>query len=362
MSLVSVSDYEQKAIDILPRNALDYYRSGSDNQVTLQLNKTAFQRLRIRPRHLRDVSNRSTSTKVFEFNSSMPIGIAPTAMHKMAHDDGEIATAKAAGKLGTIFILSTLSTTSIEDVARHAPDTHKWFQLYISKDRELTKSMVRRAETNNFKALVLTVDAPMFGIRRADVRNKFQLPSHLQLENFMGNGIVNSDGGSGINEYVKKQFDSSITWKDVKWLVGFTKLPVILKGILTKEDALLAVETGCKGIIVSNHGARQLDTVAASIEALPEVVRAAGDKLVVMLDGGVTQGTDVFKAIALGAKMVFLGRPILWGLANGGQEGVENVLKIVHNEFDTALALSGTTTVNDITKEYVIHERELSKL
>lgn len=362
--LVCVADYEEKAKKILEKSALDYYRSGAGDEYTLKLNKQAFNRLRILPRFLRDVSNINTECNIFGTILKWPFGVSPTAMQKLAHPDGEIANARAAGNTGCIFILSTLSTTSIEELAENAPNTHKWLQLYIYKNRLITENLIRRAENVGFKAIVLTIDAPLFGIRRSDVRNKFSLPSHLKLANFTGiqaDGVI-SQGASGINEYVASQFDPTLTWKDVKWLVQFTKLPIILKGILTVEDALLAYHYGCKGIIVSNHGARQLDGVPASIEILPRITKVIGDKLIVMIDGGISQGTDMFKAIALGAKFVFMGRPALWGLAVNGQKGVEHVLNIVRKEFELTMALSGCRDLNEISSNMILHESELAKL
>ncbi|XP_055317179.1 uncharacterized protein LOC129576311 isoform X2 [Sitodiplosis mosellana] len=363
MALVCVSDYEKKAAEILPKSPWDYYRSGSGDQITLKLNESAFNRLRIRPRVLIDVSRRDTRCNVLGFDLDCPVAIAPTAMQKMAHAEGELATAK--GTINTIYTMSTLSTSSIEEVGEAAPDTNKFYQLYIYKDRELTKNLVRRAEKAGFKALVLTVDAPVFGPRRCDIRNKFELPQHLRLANFTDEKlIVQSAGGSGINEYVASQFDPTLNWNDVEWLVRFTKLPVILKGIITHEDARLALQTGCKGIIVSNHGARQLDTVPATIEALPEIVKAIGSQMTVMVDGGIRTGTDIFKALALGAKAVFVGRPVLYGLAVDGQNGVESVLKILQNELDSAMALAGVNKITEINDKFIAHESTfcLSKL
>lgn len=364
MSLVCVEDFEQQADSKLEKSAKDYYKSGAGDQFTLRLNREAYKRLRLRPRCLRDVSQVDVSCKIFGQQLKWPLGIAPTAMQKLAHPDGEIGNARAAGKAGSIFILSTLSTTSLEDLSVAAPDTYKWFQLYIYKDRSLTEKIVRRVEKANFKALVLTVDAPIFGHRRADVRNKFSLPSHLSLANFQGeqaNGVV-TEGGSGINEYVASQFDPSISWKDINWLKQLTHLPIVLKGILTAEDAVLAREFGCAGVIVSNHGARQIDTVPASIEALPEVVKAVGNDLVVMLDGGIMQGNDIFKALALGAKTVFVGRPAVYGLAYNGQQGVEQMLAILRKDFETTMALIGCQKLTDIQSAMVAHESVYSKL
>lgn len=224
MSLVCVADFEKRASEIIPLNALDYYRSGAGDENSLKLNKKCFDKLRIRPRCLRDVSNRTTSCEILGLNLELPVGISPTAMQKMAHPEGERANARAVGNAGSIFILSTIATSSIEEVAEAAPDTNKWFQLYIYNDRELTKRLINRAEAAGFKALVLTVDTPLFGIRRADVRNKFTLPKHLGLANFVGekkDGVVSSKGGSGLNEYVDGKFDATLTWADVDWLVKY---------------------------------------------------------------------------------------------------------------------------------------------
>lgn len=237
--------------------------------------------------------------------------------------------------------------------------------MLLSICSSLTEKCVRRAEKANFKALVLTIDAPIFGHRRADVRNKFSLPSHLTLANFQGEqakGVVTMQGGSGINEYVASQFDASITWKDINWLKQITKLPIIVKGVLTAEDAVLAREFGCAGVIVSNHGARQIDTVPASIEALPEVVKAVGNDLVVMMDGGVTQGNDIFKALALGAKTVFIGRPAVYGLAYNGQLGVEQLLGVLKKDFEITMALTGCQKLSDIQPAMVAHESTYAKL
>ncbi|XP_075167325.1 hydroxyacid oxidase [Haematobia irritans] len=364
---VCTTDFEEEAHKIIDKNALDYYRSGAGEQFTLNLNREAFRRLRIRPRCLRDVSCMDTTCEIFGFKLKWPLGIAPTAMQKMAHPDGEGGNAKAAGDIGSVFILSTLSTMSIEDVAKVAPETCKWFQLYVYKDRSLTEQLLRRVEKANFKAIVLTVDAPIFGQRWADIRNNFSLPKHLRLANFetqssQSDGVHSEEGTSGINEYVASQFDATLTWKDVEWLVRNTYLPVIVKGILTAEDAILAREFGCSGVIVSNHGARQLDYVPASIEALPEVVKAVGHDLVVMLDGGVRLGNDIFKAMALGAQMVFVGRPALWGLGCGGTNGVKEMLQILKKDFDITMALAGCQKITDIEKSMVVHESQYSKL
>lgn len=362
--LVSIDDFEQHAGKVLPKTALDYYKSGAGRQETLLENKRAFQKYKIRPRCLRNVSQRDLSTTILGEKISMPIGISPSAMQRMAHPEGECANVRAVQAMGTIFILSTISTTSIEDVARAAPRATKWFQLYIYKDREITKSLVRRAEAAGFKALVLTVDAPMFGLRLDDVRNQFSLPPHLKMANFDGDAVSKVVGkdGSGINQYVNALFDASIQWKDIEWLKGITRLPIVVKGIMTAEDAVIAADAGVAAIMVSNHGARQVDGTAATIEALPEIVKAVGNRVEVYLDGGIRDGTDVFKALALGAKMVFMGRPAIWGLAHSGEEGVKRILSIIRNEFDLALGICGCANIKDIEPNMVVHESFYAKL
>ncbi|CAG4963081.1 unnamed protein product [Parnassius apollo] len=363
---ISVKELEDAAISVLPKAARDYYRSGATDEHTLKENKRAFQRLRIRPKCLVGLTDCNLRTNVLGDELSMPVGISPTAMQKMAHPDGEIANAKAAEMEGVIFTLSTIATSSIEEVAKAAPQAVKWFQLYIYKDREVTKSLVLRAEKAGFKAIVLTVDTPFFGLRRADVRNKFTLPEHLRLANFEGHlatKIHASGGGSGLSTYVNNLFDKALTWDEIKWLKSVTKLPIIAKGILRGDDAVKAVEAGCAGILVSNHGARQLDGVPATIEALPEIVEAVKNYNVeVYLDGGVTTGTDVYKALTLGAKTVFVGRPALWGLTVGGQAGVQRMLNIFRTELESTFQLAGTSSIAEITKDMVVHESVYSKL
>ncbi|XP_054011973.1 2-Hydroxyacid oxidase 1 isoform X1 [Hylaeus anthracinus] len=362
---VCIEDYKTYAQRHLSRSVRDYYNSGAGEEYSLKLNIEAFRKFRIRPRFLRDVSKREISTVVLGERISMPLGVAPSAMQRMAHPDGECANVRAAEAAGTIYTLSTISTSSIEEVAEAAPKGIKWFQLYIYKDRNVTSNLIKRAERAGFKALVLTIDAPMFGDRRADFRNKFVLPSHLRLKNFDGelsNKVNSAQDGSGLNEYVTNMFDASLSWEDVKWVKSITKLPIVLKGILTPEDALLAIESGVDAIVVSNHGARQVDGIPASIEALPEIVKAVNRKIEVYMDGGIRQGIDVFKALALGAKMVFIGRPILWGLSHSGEKGARHILEIFRKEIDLAFALTGCRSVKDVTQDMVKHESYYSRL
>ncbi|MDX1991533.1 MAG: alpha-hydroxy acid oxidase [bacterium] len=360
---LNLMDFERLAPEKLTQMAWDYYAGAADDLVTLRDNRLAFNKIRLRPRMMVDVSQRDLSTSVLGQSMPMPLLFAPTAFHRMAHPDGEIATVRAAGSRGLTMILSSLSTTPLEDVAQAAAQAATaplWFQLYVYKDRGLTESVVRRAEAAGYKALVLTVDAPYFGRREADIRNRFFLPDGLEVANLRGTGKEDIDrpkGGSGLNAYVASLLDASLTWKDVNWLCTLTDMPVIVKGILRGDDAVRALEHGAKGVIVSNHGGRQLDTSPATIDVLPEITEAVGGKLDVVLDGGVRRGTDILKAVALGAKAVAIGRPILWGLAYNGEAGVQRVVDLLREEFSLGMALAGCASVRDITPDLIFQPR-----
>jgi 4-hydroxymandelate oxidase len=279
--------------------------------------------------------------------------VAPTAFHKLAHKDGELASVRAAGDAGTVFILSTLSNTRVEDVVA-AATCPVWFQLYVYKDRGATEALVRRVETAGCKALVLTVDAPMLGRRERDVRNRFALPPELGIENMHGyETVAKPIAESGLAAYFAELIDPSLTWDAIGWLRSITKLPVLIKGIVRADDAARAVAAGAAGIVVSNHGGRQLDSSPATIEVLPRVVDAVGGRAEVFLDGGVRRGTDVMKAVALGARAVLVGRPVLWGLAAAGRAGVAAALGVLRRELDLAMALCGCPDVASITRDLV---------
>ncbi len=287
-------------------------------------------------------------------------------MQRMAHPDGELATARAAASVGTLMCLSSLSTTNLSQLSRQVPEGLRWFQLYIYKDRSVTLSLIRAAENAGFKAIALTVDTPFFGTREADVRNGFAMPSHLALANFAlpshsTSIITERAGGSGLAKYASSLFDASVCWQDIAWLQSQTQLPLVLKGILTKEDALLAVKYGCAAVLVSNHGARQVDTCAATIDALPEVVAAVAGRCEVYLDGGVRRGTDVLKALALGARAVFVGRPVLWGLAYDGEQGVKDVWTLLHKELELAMGLCGVASVDKISRNLVTTREQMHR-
>lgn len=355
MTPVNIFDFEHIAKEKLTKMAYDYYSSGADDEITLRENCDAYKKIFLKYRVLVDVSKRDLSTEVFGQKISMPLMIAPTAFHKMAHTEGEAAVARASGAADTIMILSTLSNSDVEEVVK-ASSGSVWFQLYVYKDREVTKDLIRRSESAGCKALVLTVDAPVLGIRERDVRNKFNLPEGITVKNLVPAKKENLPemDDSGLSAYVQKFLDPSLSWKDIEWLKSITDLPIVIKGIACKEDALLSVQHGADGIVVSNHGGRQLDTCRATIDVLPEVADAVSGKIEILIDGGIRRGTDVIKAIALGAKAVLVGRPVIWGLAVGGEKGVISVLEIIRKEFDHAMALCGTDSVEKINKNLIV--------
>ena len=350
---INLSELEALARVVLPPDAYDYYASGANDEITLRENRTAFERIAVHPRMLVDVSIRDMRTTVLGEPVSMPILVAPMAFQAVADPAGEVATTKAAGAAETLMILSTLATTSIEEALTVASGP-VWFQLYVFKDRELTASLVRRAETAGCKAVVLTVDVPLIGKRERDIRSRFILPEHLTAKNLWPDGLQElgeTVSSSGINPYVASLFDPSLTWKDVEWLCGLTKLPVLVKGILRTDDAWRAVDHGASGLVVSNHGARQLDTAPSTISVLPEIVDAVAGAVEIFMDGGVRRGTDVLKALAYGARAVLVGRPILWGLALGGETGIKFVLQMLRQEFDLAMGLAGCPRLADISRD-----------
>jgi isopentenyl diphosphate isomerase/L-lactate dehydrogenase-like FMN-dependent dehydrogenase len=296
----------------------------------LRENVAAFGRWVLRPRMLVDVSQTTAVTSVLGTEVSFPALVAPMAFQGLAHPDGERATARGAAAAGTIMCLSTLSTVSLEEVAGAAPEGKRWFQLYWGPDRTKVQDLLERAAVAGYRAIVVTVDLPEVGRRERDLRTGFETPASL----------------SDVT-------DNSLTWRDLEWLRAQTALPVLVKGILTGEDAVLATEAGVEGIVVSNHGGRQLDGVAASLDALPEVVEAVGDRAEVLLDGGVRRGTDVVKALALGARAVLVGRAALYGLAVDGAGGVERVLTLLREEVELALALCGCASPAEVARSHV---------
>ncbi|XP_065617611.1 peroxisomal (S)-2-hydroxyacid oxidase GLO4-like isoform X2 [Quercus suber] len=339
---VNVNEFQELARQALPKMYYDFFSGGAEDQYTLKENVEAFRRITFRPRILVDVSRINLSTTVLGYKISAPIMVAPSAMHKLAHPEGEIATARAAAASNTIMVLSTVSSCTIEEVY---------------KNRDVTAQLVQRAERNGYKAIVLTVDAPMLGRREADIKNKMIVPPLKNIEGLVSTEVDN-DEGSILEGFANGALDASLCWRDIGWLRSITNLPILIKGVLTREDAIKATEVGVAGIIVSNHGARQLDYTPATITVLEEVVHAVGGKVPVFLDGGVRRGTDVFKALALGAQAILIGRPVVYGLAAKGEYGVRKVIHMLKDELELTMALSGCPSVKDITRSHVRTEHE----
>ncbi|MBA4168861.1 MAG: alpha-hydroxy-acid oxidizing protein [Chloroflexi bacterium] len=338
---INLSDYEPMARTRMDPGAWDYYAGGAGDERSLADNRLAWDRLRLRPRVLVDVAQRDLSTTAFGVHLDHPIIVAPMAAHDLAHPDAERATARGAAAAGALLTLSTISSVPLEEVAAVEPAAPRWFQLYTPVDRADTESLVLRAVNAGFSALAVTVDLPLPGNRERDDRNRFVLHmgAHLPADQPTDEtGIV-----------VLPTFD----WDELLWLRSVCPIPLIAKGILRADDALRAVHAGCDGIWVSNHGGRQLDTAIAGVDALPEVADAVGDRALLVVDGGVRRGIDVLKGLALGADLVAVGQPVLWGLAVDGADGVRHVLEIARDELSLAMALTGCRSVADITPDLI---------
>lgn len=345
---VNLLELETAAAEVLDPLARDYYRSGAGAERTLARNCEAFADLRILPRVLVDVSAVDTSTTVMGTELPHPVAVAPTAFHRLADPEGEIATARGAQEADALMCLSSLSNTSLEDVAAAADECRRWFQLYVFRDRGVTRDLVARAEASGYRAIVLTVDAPILGRRERDVRNEFELPAGLTIASVPEGDVDAPYGESGLAAYFASMLDASLDWEDLEWLASTTSLPVAVKGVHRPDDAERAVEAGAAGVIVSNHGGRQLDTVPATIEMLPAIAEAVGGRADVMLDSGVRRGTDVVKALALGARAVFIGRPVLWALAVGGSGGVRDAIGMLVAETREAMTLCGARSLTEL--------------
>jgi 4-hydroxymandelate oxidase len=352
---LNLGELEALARARLPAMAWDYFASGADDERCVRRNCEAFAALALHYRVMVDVARRDLATTVLGSRVAMPVLVAPTAFHKLAHRDGEVASARAAGDAGTVFVLSTLSNTPVEDVCAAATGP-VWFQLYIYKDRGATAALVRRVEAAGCRALVVTVDAPLLGRRERDVRNRFALPAGLEIANLHAAGYARLPavaGDSGLAAYVAELLDPALGWDAIDWLRSITTLPIVVKGIVRGDDAARAIAAGAAGVVVSNHGGRQLDAAPATIDVLARVVDAVGGRGEVLVDGGVRRGSDIVKALALGARAVLVGRPVLWGLAAGGRDGVVEVLAMLRRELDLAMALCGCADVAAITSDLV---------
>ncbi len=345
---VNVDDFEEAARERLEPGVYGYIAGGAGDEQTLRANAAAFSRWELRPRVLVDVGSVSAATTVLGTEVALPVLVAPTAFLRLADPEGERSVARAAAAAGTVVTLATLSSVTPAELAEAAPDARRWFQLYWSRDRGFTRGLVEAVVEAGFEALVLTVDLPVPGRRERDLRAGFALPEDLPLPN-----IPFRVQGEGFQTALLEAVDDTLTWRDLEWLRSVCPLPLVVKGILTAEDALLAAEHGAVAVVVSNHGGRQLDGVPAALDVLPEVVEAVGERVEVLLDGGVRRGTDVLKALALGARATLSGRAILWGLAAGGEEGAGQVLALLRDEIELGLKLLGCPSPADVTASHV---------
>lgn len=351
LDLLNLDDFETLARDRLTEPVYDYYAGGADDEVTLRENREAFRKLKLRYRVLVDVSERDLATNLLGIPLAFPIVLAPTALHRMAHPDGERATARAAGSLGTMMTLSTISSVSLEDVAAEAPDAPRWFQLYHFSDRTKTEELIERAAAAAYRAIVLTVDAPLLGRRERDLRHPFALPDDVQAVHFGVTPRTDRANQSPLSAFIEQP---SINWGDLAWIRSRSRLPLVIKGLVRGDDAKRALDEGVDALWVSNHGGRQLDTSIATIDALPDVAASAGGQVPIIVDGGIRRGTDVLKALARGATAVALGRPQLWGLACGGEDGVRTVLGLLRDELSLAMALAGARSIAEIDPNLLV--------
>ncbi len=340
---ITVADLEPLARARMHPAAWDYYAGGAGDELTLADNRDAWNRLRLRPRVLVDVAAISLATTAFGVALEHPVVVAPTAAHALAHSDAELATARGAAAAKALMTLSSISSKTMEEVAATAPDAPRWFQLYAPSDRDACAALVRRAAVAGYSAVVVTIDLPLPGNRERDLRNEFtvHLGVHLPPDQPV-------DPETGV--VVLPTMD----WDDLAWLRSVCPIPLIAKGVLRADDAARAVDAGCDGVWVSNHGGRQLDTSIATADALPEVSGAVRARALVVVDGGVRRGIDVLKALALGADVVAVGRPVLWGLAVNGADGVQRVLETLRDELSLAMALSGCRAPDEISSDLVV--------
>ncbi|MFH9419672.1 alpha-hydroxy acid oxidase [Streptomyces sp. NPDC017529] len=347
-ALLTLEDVERAAAAVLPAGVRDFVAGGSGRERTLAANRAAFDRVFVRPRVLRDVSRCTTGSELLGRPVSMPVAPAPVAYQGLVHPGGELAAARAAKAAGVPFTVSTLSTVPVEEVT--AVGGSVWFQLYWLREPGRALELARRAEDAGCEALMLTVDVPWMGRRLRDVRNEFTLPERVRAVHLGGGASAahhRAAGASAVAVHTGQAFSPALTWSHVAELRAHTRLPLVLKGVLAPEDAVHAAESGVDAVVVSNHGGRQLDSALPSIDALPEVAEAVGGRCEVLLDGGVRCGTDVLKALALGAAGVLVGRPPVWGLAAAGEDGVRRVLDVLAAELADALGLAGCATVAD---------------
>jgi 4-hydroxymandelate oxidase len=352
--IINLASLEQLARPRLSKMSFDFVAGGSDDEWTLRRNMAAWHDTELLPRVLRYSRERSLETTLLGQRLAHPILMAPMGFQCLAHPEGEVAAARGAAAAKAVYVLSTTSTKSIEEVAQESQGP-KWFQLYVYKDRSITKNLVERAVAAGYQALCLTVDTPIEGRREKDKLNQFRLPAGLTIANFRDNPALNDIGGadreSALTKYIESQWETGLSWDDVDWLARLSRLPLVLKGILSARDAELAVQHGIAAIIVSNHGGRQLDGVPATAEVLEAVVDAVGNRGEVLVDGGIRRGTHVLRALAMGARAVLVGRPLFWALALGGADGVAAALEHLRGELSEAMELAGCRSTAEISRE-----------
>jgi isopentenyl diphosphate isomerase/L-lactate dehydrogenase-like FMN-dependent dehydrogenase len=349
---INLHDYERLAVDALDPAVHGYYAGGSEDERTLRENPLAWGRWHLRPRVLVDVSEISTATTVLGEEVSLPVLLGPAAFQRLAHPDGELASARAAAAAGTVFCLSTLANCAPAEVAAAAPAAPRWFQLYCYRDAAVTRALVEQAVAAGFGAVVVTVDAPVPAKRDRDIRNGFAIDPQTPVPSL---AALLGGPAAGTATELFSLVSASVTWREVEQLVAEAGVPVVLKGLMTAEDAQLACEHGVAGVVVSNHGGRQLDGVAATADVLAEVVEAVAGRAEVYVDGGIRRGTDVVKALALGARAVLVARPYLWALAVGGEEGVRHAIELLREEVALALANLGCTSPAAVTRDHVAY-------
>jgi 4-hydroxymandelate oxidase len=347
---INLFDFEELARRRLSRLAFEYVSSGAGDEITMRRNHSCFDELRLHPRVLVGAEKIDTGLELFGEKFDYPILLAPCAYQKLLHTDGELAAARAAAQAGATLVVSTFATIALEEIAQAATGP-LWFQLYVHPDREFTRELIQRAERAGYRLLCVTVDTPVLGVRDRERRAGFHLPTGMERANLkpLGGAVAQMGHFEGGGNYTL--LDPTINWETISWIQSLTKMPVVLKGILSPDDAWMACQHGAAGIIVSNHGGRNLDTAPATIEALPAVIQAVEGRIPVLLDGGVRRGTDIVKALAYGARAVLIGRPYLWGLGVGGERGIEQVIRILRMELEAAMTLCGTPSLPRITRQ-----------
>ena len=351
--LFGVHEFEALARDKLSAEVNAYVADGAGDEVTMAENQAAFSRYRLRPRVLVDVSDIDPSAELLGRRVAVPVGLAPTGWQRFVDDDGELATARAAARCGAPLCLSTASNFSLEDVAaahEEAGGGLRWFQLYVNRERGLAENLLKRSKERGYEAIVVTADLPVLGYRESQFRYEMTPSENVAPANY--EAYARERARSPL-DYLEGFTDPSLTWRDLSWIAEVSQLPVVVKGVMTAEDARSAIEHGASGIVVSNHGGRQLDRTSSTIDVLEEVVAAVEGRAEVYLDGGVRRGVDVLTAVALGARAVFIGRPYLWGLAVAGEAGVVRILEIFRDEILNAMALLGVTNLDQIDRTYV---------